>query len=60
MVAIYNMDTFDGVASASQTNPQAVGFNRGMLTGSTEAVLRQFNLYDRASDTLKAQLPMVL
>ncbi|WP_420264962.1 hypothetical protein [Candidatus Magnetominusculus dajiuhuensis] len=58
-LAIYNMDTFDGVASASQTNPQAVGFNSGMLTGSAEAVLRQLNLYDSASNALKAQLPML-
>jgi hypothetical protein len=38
-VAIYNADDATGVAAASQTNPQAVGFNRGTLNGSAQGVL---------------------
>src|SRR5262249_39722237 len=38
-VAIYNGDDATGVASASQTNPQAVGFDRGSLNSSAQGVL---------------------
>lgn len=56
-LAIYNAAEAAGVASASQTNPEAVGFNKGTLTGSAEAVLRTLGLYDSASATLKLALP---
>jgi len=54
---IYNASDAAGVASSSQTNPAAVGFNTGVLTGSAEAVLRELGLYDSASDLLKVALP---
>ena len=38
-VAIYNGDNATGVASASQINPQAVGFDRGSLNGSAQGIL---------------------
>jgi hypothetical protein len=38
-VAIYNREDSTGVASASQTNPQAVGFDRGSLNGSAQGIL---------------------
>ena len=56
-LAIYNAAEAAGVASASQTNPEAVGFDKGTLTGSAEAVLRTLGLYDSASATLKLALP---
>jgi hypothetical protein len=56
-LAVYNMATFTGVASASQTNPASVGFNSGTLNGSAEGVLRALGLYGMASPQLKAQLP---
>ncbi len=56
-LAVYNAQTITGVASVSQTNPLAVGFNSGVMTGSAEAVLRSLGLYDSASSTLKAALP---
>jgi hypothetical protein len=56
-LAIYNAAIATGVASASQTNPDAVGFDKGTLTGSAEAVLRELNRYDDASPALKAALP---
>jgi hypothetical protein len=56
-LAIYNAAEAAGVASASQTNPDAVGFDSGSLTGSAEAVLRELGLYNQASTALKAALP---
>lgn len=57
-VAVYNAQTLTGVASVSQTNPVAVGFSSGVMTGSAEAVLRSLGLYDSAaSSALKAALP---
>lgn len=56
-LAIYNAAEAAGVASVSQTNPEAVGFNSGNLTGSAEAVLRELGLYSSASPLLKASLP---
>ena len=38
-VEIYNDDDATGVASASQINPQAVGFDRGSLNGSAQGIL---------------------
>lgn len=43
-VDIYNADTSAGVASSSQTNPSAVGFNSGILTGSAEQVVQQLGI----------------
>lgn len=56
-LAIYNAAEAAGVASASQTNPDAVGFNKGTLTGSAEGVLRDLGLYNLASPALKLALP---
>lgn len=56
-LAIYNAAEAAGVASASQTNPDAVGFDKGTLTGSAEAVLRELSLYNNASAALKLALP---
>jgi hypothetical protein len=38
-VGIYDSDDQTGVAAASQTNPQAVGFDRGSLNGSAQGIL---------------------
>jgi hypothetical protein len=38
-VGIYNADDQTGVAAASQTNPRAVGFDRGSLNGSAKGLL---------------------
>lgn len=62
-LSIYNADEAAGVASASQANFDAVGFNSGHLTGSgngtssAEAVLRELGLYDASSPALKSALP---
>lgn len=56
-LAVYNAVESIGVASASQTNADAVGFDKGTLTGSAEAVLRELQLYDKASPALKEALP---
>ena len=56
-LAIYNMSDFTGVASISQSNPAAVGFNSGSLTGSAEGVLKALGVYGSASPQLKAALP---
>lgn len=56
-LSVYNGQTTAGVASASQTNPAAVGFDSGDMTGSAEAVLKSLGLYDSASPALKAALP---
>lgn len=54
---VYNATDAAGVASSSQTNPNAVGFNSGVLTGSAQAVLEELNLYAQASPELKLALP---
>jgi hypothetical protein len=46
-----------GVASGSQTNPDATGFDSGTLTGSAKAVLQELGLYNMASSSLVAALP---
>ena len=56
-LAVYDTQDFTGVASVSQTNPSAVGFDKGSLTGSAEGVLRALGLYGSASAQLKAALP---
>ena len=56
-VGIYNAADQAGVAGASQTDPAAVGFDSGTLTGSAEGVLKSLGLYDSVSSSLKAQLP---
>jgi hypothetical protein len=56
-LAVYNLGTLTGVASVSQTDPRAVGFDSGTLTGSAEAVLRDLGVYGAASARLKRQLP---
>jgi hypothetical protein len=43
-IGVTNADIEAGVASASQTNPQAVGFDSGSLTGSAEGVLRALGI----------------
>lgn len=55
-LAVYNMNGFSGVASASQSNPTAAGFNSGTLTGSAKGVLMALALYNQASPKLKSQL----
>src|SRR5205823_617909 len=55
-IAIYNSADFTGVASASQTNPSAVGFNQGSLSGSANGILKALGIYDQASTKLKSQL----
>ena len=54
---IYNATKAAGVASASQKNPSATGFDSGVLTGSAQAVWQELGLYGMASDSLKAALP---
>lgn len=41
---IHNVVNALGVASSSQTNPKAVGFNKGNLTGSAKAVLKALGI----------------
>jgi hypothetical protein len=54
---INNATESAGVASASQTNPDATGFDSGILTGSARAVLQDLGLYNMASSSLVAALP---
>jgi hypothetical protein len=49
-VGIYDSDNQTGVAAASQTNPQAVGFDRGSLNGSAQGVLRALGISIPADD----------
>ena len=62
-LSIYNASQMAGIASSSQTNYSAVGFNSGSLTGSdtgtssAEYVLREIGLYGSASTMLKLVLP---
>ncbi|WP_345973968.1 hypothetical protein [Sulfurimonas sp. HSL3-7] len=58
-LAVYNMAGFHGVASISQTNVGVTGYDKGYLTGSAEAVLRAYGLYESASQKLKEQLPIL-
>ncbi len=50
-VDIYNAANSSGVASSSQTNPPAVGFNSGNLTGSAQAVLSALGIAIPPGDT---------
>jgi hypothetical protein len=50
-VDIYNAINSSGVASTSQTNPDAVGFNSGILTGSAQAVLLDLGIVIPTNDT---------
>jgi hypothetical protein len=43
-VGVFNGDNSSGVASASQTNPQAVGFDSGSLDGSAQGVLQALGI----------------
>jgi len=62
-LSIYNAKEFAGIASSSQANVNAVGFNSGSLTGSdqtvgsAQSVLQTLGLYDSATPTLKSVLP---
>jgi hypothetical protein len=62
-LSIYNAAEMAGIASSSQTNFNAVGFNSGSLTGSdtgissAESVIRELGLYSSASLILKGALP---
>jgi hypothetical protein len=62
-LAIYNAQESAGIASSSQSNFSAVGFNSGSLTGSNstvgsaQAVLQALGLYNSASPALKTALP---
>src|SRR5262249_11420212 len=56
-IGVYNALDLTGVADTSQTNPAAVGFESGNLTGSAAAVLKELGLYDMASESLKGDLP---
>lgn len=55
-LAIYDIVHFTGVASASQSNPKAVGFNKGSLTGSASGILKALGIHSKASPKLKSQL----
>jgi len=55
-LAIYDSIGFSGVASASQSNPKAAGFNEGTLTGSAKGLLMALGIYDQASTKLKSQV----
>lgn len=50
-VGIYNAIRATGVASSSQTNPSAVGFNSGNLTGSASQVLSLLGISIPPGDT---------
>jgi len=58
-LGVYNMIGFYGIDSISQSNVDMTGFDKGNLTGSAEAVLRAYGLYENASQRLKDQLPML-
>ena len=58
-LAIYNMANFSGIASATQTNSKAVGFDSGVLNGSAQKVLKAIGKFDQASEELKAALPQL-
>jgi hypothetical protein len=50
-VDIYNASNSSGVASASQTNPTATGFDSGFLTGSAQQVLTALGITIPPEDT---------
>ena len=50
-VDINNASNFSGVASASQTNPTAAGFDSGFLTGSAQQVLTDLGITIPPGDT---------
>jgi hypothetical protein len=50
-VDIYNASNSSGVAGASQTNPIAVGFDSGFLTGSAQQVLTALGITIPSEDT---------
>jgi hypothetical protein len=50
-VDINNASNLSGVASASQTNPTAVGFDSGFLTGSAQQVLTALEITIPPEDT---------
>jgi len=50
-IGVLNAEIQAGVASASQTNPQAVGFDSGSLTGSAEGVLQALGISIPPEDT---------
>ncbi|MGH9437702.1 MAG: hypothetical protein ACRD22_07360 [Terriglobia bacterium] len=57
-IGVFNAAAQAGVASASQTNPQAVGFDSGSLTGSAEGVLQALGIFIPPEYTdLMANLP---
>jgi len=57
-VGVYNGLLLAGVASASQTNPQAVGFDSGSLNGSAQGILQALGISIPPADTdLIANLP---
>ena len=56
-LSVYNIDQGQGVASSSETDMDAVGFNSGTLDDSAEAVLKELGLYEKASNSLKLVLP---
>jgi hypothetical protein len=57
-VGLYDAKTSSGIASSSQTNPDAVGFDSGVLNGSAQAVLDALGITVPQGDTdLIANLP---
>ena len=50
-MAIDNASNASGVASASQTNPTATGFDSGFLTGSAQQVLTALGITIPPEDT---------
>lgn len=55
-LGIFDQATELGVAAVSQTNPAAVGFNSGALTGSAAGFLNAVGLYGAASPSLRIRL----
>ena len=55
-VDIYNGADLTGVASSSQTNPAAVGFDSGVLTGSAQAILSALNIAVPPDTPLSAEI----
>lgn len=49
-VDIYNTSSLIGIAGSAQTNPAAVGFDSGVLTGSVQAVLQLLGITIPPSD----------
>jgi len=56
-VGVFNAANESGVASASQTNPQAIGFDSGSLDGSAKGILKALGIaIPPAYTALKANL----